>query len=188
MLKLLMSSGILLLLLLSSSCNDEVKLIQTWTFDEALFNQMETEWNDKKFDNYSFKYSVSDVISDAVTGIVTVTDGTGSVELSVNGLNSDDEGYEEELNRYAKRNIRIAFTSVDELYSYIKSVVYKRLQDYESKVIIIYDLKIAYDNDNPVPSLIEETLFYKDDFIDENKNGIWDGELYIKIEDFCIGK
>lgn len=145
--------GCLLLLLLFSSCNDEVKLIQTWTYDEALFNQMEAEWNDKKFDNYSFKYSVSDVIPDAVTGIVTVTDGTGSVELSVNGLNSDDEGYEEELNRYAKRNIRI-----------------------------------AYDNDNPVPSLIEETLFYKDDFIDENKNGIWDGELYIKIEDFFICK
>ena len=71
MLKLLMSSGILLLLLLSSSCNDEVKLIQTWTYDEALFNQMEAEWNDKQFDNYSFKYSVSDVISGAGTLVLT---------------------------------------------------------------------------------------------------------------------
>lgn len=167
------------------SCRDEV-CVQSWSYDEVLFNQMESEWKDKDLKNYSFKYSVSDVIPDAITGVVTVINGTGSVELTVNSLNFGDEGYDEELNEYAERNIKIKFTSINEIYSYVKSVVSNRKQEYESKNLIDYVLKITYDSGNSVPSLIDETLFYKDDLTNESENGLWNGELYIKIEDFSL--
>lgn len=178
--------GCLLMTSIFSSCNFKGELVQTWSYDEVLFNQMGEKWNNRNLLNYSFEYSVSDIIPNAVTGIVTVSDGVGSVELTINGLTFGDEGYEEELTRYAERNIKIKFNSINEIYSYIKSVVNNRNQEYESKKLIHYDLNIVYDNENFVPSFIEETLSYKDDFADEFVVGDWDGSLYLKIKNFSL--
>ena len=54
------------------------------------------------------------------------------------------------------------------------------------KKLIHYDLNIVYDNENFVPSFIEETLSYKDDFADEFVVGDWDGSLYLKIKNFSL--
>ena len=178
--------GCFLMTSIFSSCNFKGEPVQTWSYDEVLFNQMGEKWNNRNLLNYSFEYSISDVIPNAVTGIVTVSDGVGFVELNINGLTFGDEGYEEELTRYAERNIKINFNSINEIYSYIKSVVNNRKQEYESKKLIHYDLNIVYDNENFVPSFIEETLSYKDDFADEFVVGDWDGSLYLKIKNFSL--
>ena len=80
----------LLMSLTFSSCNDEGEQIQSWYYDESLLNQMESEWNNQNLLNYSFEYSISDVIPDAVIGIVTIKEGASSVELTINGLSSGD--------------------------------------------------------------------------------------------------
>lgn len=176
----------LLMSLTFSSCNDGGELVQTWSYDESLLNQMESKWNNQNLLNYSFEYSISDVIPDAVIGIVTIKEGASSVELTINGLSSGDEGYEAELNRYLEKNIKISFNSINEIYSYVKYVVDKRKQEYKSKKLIHYILNINYDSENPVPSLIDETLFYKEDLTEDLINGNWNGELNFKIYNFSI--
>ena len=176
----------LLMSLTFSSCNDEGELVQTWSYDESLLNQMESEWNNQNLLNYSFEYSISDVIPDAVIGIVTIKEGASSVELTINGLSSGDEGYETELNRYLEKKIKISFNSINEIYSYVKYVVDKRKQECKSKKLIHYILNIDYDNENYVPLLIDETLFYKEDLTEELIYGNWNGELNFKIYNFSI--
>lgn len=177
-----------LLLLAFLSCKIDKEMVQSWSFNETQFNQMENNWKEKNLLNYSFKYSVSDIIPDAITGVVTVTDGKSSVNLTINGLTSDDEGFEEELQRYAKRDSKIEFNSIDEIYSYVKSVLNNRKQNFESKNIITYKLSINYDNENSIPLLIEETVSTEQDFNNELLVGDWNEELNIKITNFTIKK
>ena len=40
------------MLLSFSSCNDGGELVQTWSYDESLLNQMESEWNNQNLLNY----------------------------------------------------------------------------------------------------------------------------------------
>ncbi len=176
----------LLMSLTFSSCNHEGEQIQSWYYDESLLNQMESEWNNQNLLNYSFEYSISAVIPDTIIGIVTIKQGVSSLELTINGLTSSDEGYEAELNRYLEKNIKISFNSINEIYSYVKSVVDNRKQEYKSKKLIHYILNINYDSENPVPSLIDETLFYKEDLTEDLIYGNWNGELNLKIYNFSI--
>jgi hypothetical protein len=174
------------MMVIFSSCDYETKIVQSWSCDEVLLNQMEAKWNNQKLSNYCFEYSISDVMPDAISGIVTVTDGFGSVELIINGLNSSDDGYEEELKNYAERKIQIDFKSINEIYSYVKFVINNRKQEYESENLIHYVLNIDYDSEISIPSLINETLFYKDDLTAELVVGKSNGELKIKIYNFSI--
>mgnify|MGYP003301442944 CR=1 FL=1 len=65
-------------------------------------------------------------------------------------------------------------------------VVHGESQELLSDIIETYILNIDYDSENPVPYLIDETLFYKEDLTEDFINGNWNGELNFKIYNFSI--
>lgn len=66
---------------------------------------MYQNWKIANHKNYEFEYSISDVIPDSIIGKVTVLNGQGDVQLTVNDLTPSDNDYNAELKRYSKRQI-----------------------------------------------------------------------------------
>ena len=162
------------------SCDLNGKTDRTWSFDEDSFNRMSEAWNNQNLQNYEFEYTISQFIPDSIKGKVTVTDGTGTLILTVDNLLPEDEGYKDSFDFYSSKG-KIEFKTINEIYEYIEEIVSERKNDFNNKKLSYYRLNIQYDENNFIPALIDEDLTLSKNQKKEIEQGSWDGSLYIKI-------
>ena len=162
------------------SCDLNGKTDRTWSFDEDTFNRMSEAWNNQNLQNYEFEYSISQVNPDSIKGNVTVTDGTGTLILTVDNLLPEDEGYKDSFDFYSSKG-KIEFKTINEIYEYMEEIVSERKNDFNNKKLSYYRLNIQYDENNFIPALIDEDLTLSKNQKKEIEQGSWDGSLYIKI-------
>jgi hypothetical protein len=141
---------------------------------------MSEAWNNQNLQNYEFEYSISQVNPDSIKGNVTVTDGTGTLILTVDNLLPEDEGYKDSFDFYSSKG-KIEFKTINEIYEYMEEIVSERKNDFNNKKLSYYRLNIQYDENNFIPALIDEDLTLSKNQKKEIEQGSWDGSLYIKI-------
>ena len=142
------------------SCDLNGKTDRTWSFDEDSFNRMSEAWNNQNLQNYEFEYTISQFIPDSIKGKVTVTDGTGTLILTVDNLLPEDEGYKDSFDFYSSKG-KIEFKTINEIYEYIEEIVSERKNDFNNKKLSYYRLNIQYDENNFIPKLINEELTFQ---------------------------
>lgn len=162
------------------SCDLNGKTDRTWSFDEDTFNRMSEAWNNQNLQNYEFEYTISQLIPDSIKGNVTITDGTGTLILTVDNLLPEDEGYKDSFDFYSSKG-KIEFKTINEIYEYMEEIVSERKNDFNNKKLSYYRLNIQYDENNFIPALIDEDLTLSKNQKKEIEQGSWDGSLYIKI-------
>ena len=162
------------------SCDLNGKTDRTWSFDEDSFNRMSEAWNNQNLQNYEFEYTISQFIPDSIKGKVTVTDGTGTLILTVDNLLPEDEGYKDSFDFYSSKG-KIEFKTINEIYEYIEEIVSERKNDFNNKKLSYYRLNIQYDENNFIPKLINEELTFSKKKDKKTAEGLWDGAFNLKI-------
>lgn len=162
------------------SCDLNSKTDRTWSFDEDTFNRMSEAWNNQNLQNYEFEYTISQLIPDSIKGNVTVTDGTGTLILTVDNLLPEDEGYKDSFDFYSSKG-KIEFKTINEIYEYVEEIVSERKNDFNNKKLSYYRLNIQYDENNFIPKLINEELTFSKKKDKKTVEGLWDGAFNLKI-------
>lgn len=160
----------------NSGDNDE----KAYYFDEQSLLEAKSKWNLSGLKNYSFNYSISDVEPNSIIGQVNVIDGIGNVELSVNGLTTNDEIFNAECLRYEKLGRAIKFTTIDEIFDFIEKLVKKRKFQLETNKLSYYEMNIIY-NEKCIPISISETILA---LTPSEVDGDSNGEFYMQISNF----
>lgn len=182
---------VIIIMCITTSCvnNHEINdkaLSSTLNFDNTKYQEIKSEWEKNKKNNYSFEYRISKVEPDVIKGFVNVNNGTGSLEITISDLKKNDKGFKEEAYYYKTNGIKIEFKSINDFFELIDNTVQLRKIQNDKGLYSYYKLSIKYDEENFIPISIAETITYKNstENTDNEDKDIFDDSLNVKIYNF----